>query len=455
MAILKEWERRKSAPLLPEHVSIRWHNNRMPVPDTANLTVGDFYAAHSTNGNAAIYLENVPSCWKSLSAKKKQVFMALELYVDTENSTKISGDDTSSTLRSIQNHPSRKRANSAESDHSLVKCTRTTEILPSQEFRMSNISGMAPVYTWSLVTLKKIVCISDPDQCTPEFESSGETVAGKLCDVPFSSGAMKHAYNMRGDDGQNYVLKHFYRLSEDTENHIPGRLPFSVDDHRAQIEAEAMRLEIGAWFLEAFLRHANALNVAIYDKLEFARAFLGEEIESPTPASCVKEITPDSPGLTWLVEFKRSSTVEHFTYTLSHRSTKRDLQSSTIYAFAHFIWGHGNKRLIIADIQGTPALVRGKDGMILFDPMMHTRDGASVVGDFGMHGMRSFPEAHICGDICRCLGLDKTAPLLLDNDSEEPATPDVPDSEDDPIDQQITSTLSPAAQQLDPGSRLL
>ncbi|KAF8183485.1 hypothetical protein K438DRAFT_1766774 [Mycena galopus ATCC 62051] len=83
--ISKEWERCKSAPLLPEHVSIRWHNNRMPVPDTANLTVGDFYAAHSTNGNAAIYLEDVPSCWKSLSAKKKQVFMALELYVDTES----------------------------------------------------------------------------------------------------------------------------------------------------------------------------------------------------------------------------------------------------------------------------------------------------------------------------------------------------------------------------------
>ncbi|KAF8179573.1 hypothetical protein K438DRAFT_1768933 [Mycena galopus ATCC 62051] len=155
-------------------------------------------------------------------------------------------------------------------------------------------------------------------------------------DVPFSSGAMKHAY-MWGDDGQNYVLKRFYCLSEDTENHIPGRLPFSIDDHRAQIEAEAMCLAIG---------------------LEFTRAFLGEEIESPTPTSWVKEITPGSPGLAWLVEFKRSLIVEHFT-----------LRSSTIYTFAHFVWGHGNKRLIIADIQGTTALVRG---MILFDPMMHT-----------------------------------------------------------------------------------
>ncbi|KAF8175900.1 hypothetical protein K438DRAFT_1770810 [Mycena galopus ATCC 62051] len=75
---------------------------------------------------------------------------------------------------------------------------------------------------------------------------------------------------------------------------------------------------------------------------------------------------------------------------------------------------------------------------------------ASGVGDFGIEGiesgMRSFLEAHACGDICRHLGLDKTALLFMDNDSEEPATPDVPDSEDDPIDQQIASTLSPAAQ---------
>ncbi|KAF8215090.1 hypothetical protein K438DRAFT_1800707 [Mycena galopus ATCC 62051] len=63
-----------------------------------------------------------------------------------------------------------------------------------------------------------------------------------------------------------------------------------------------------------------------------------------------------------------------------------------------------------------------------------------------MSGMRSFLEAHACGDICRHLGLDKTALLFMDNDSKEPATPDVPDSEDDPIDQQIASTLSPAAQ---------
>jgi hypothetical protein len=86
--------------------------------------------------------------------------------------------------------------------------------------------------------------------------------------------------------------------------------------------------------------------------LAFADAFLAEEIQCATPASGVKEIGPDSPGLTWLVEPKRSSFVEHFTYTLSHKLHKKDLRSATIHAFAHFAWGHSNRSLVFADLQG-------------------------------------------------------------------------------------------------------
>ncbi|KAF7348170.1 hypothetical protein MSAN_01769900 [Mycena sanguinolenta] len=145
---------------------------------------------------------------------------------------------------------------------------------------------------------------------------------------------------------------------------------------------------MGAWFLGAFLRHANALNVAIYDRLEFVRAFLGEQIESPTPASCVKEITPGSPGLTWLVEFKRSSTVECFMYTLTQINKAGSAKQHYLH-LCSFVWGHSNKR----------------------DSCASPRQGT----DQEMQGILSF---------------------LSDNDSEEPATPDVPGCEDDPIDQQ-------------------
>ncbi|KAJ7842564.1 hypothetical protein B0H14DRAFT_2359538, partial [Mycena olivaceomarginata] len=46
-----------------------------------------------------------------------------------------------------------------------------------------------------------------------------------------------------------------------------------------------------------------------------------------------------------------------------------------IHTFAHVVWGHSNQTVVFADLQGTPALVRYKDGMVLFDPMTHTKNG--------------------------------------------------------------------------------
>ncbi|KAF8214473.1 hypothetical protein K438DRAFT_1749587 [Mycena galopus ATCC 62051] len=52
--------------------NIRWAGNRMPVPNTSNLTIGEFYAVHSSNENGAIYVETVPAGWKQLSAATKR-----------------------------------------------------------------------------------------------------------------------------------------------------------------------------------------------------------------------------------------------------------------------------------------------------------------------------------------------------------------------------------------------
>ncbi|KAK7007244.1 hypothetical protein R3P38DRAFT_2432505, partial [Favolaschia claudopus] len=54
----------------------------------------------------------------------------------------------------------------------------------------------------------------------------------------------------------------------------------------------------------------------------------------------------------------------------------------------------------------TPALVRRKDGFVLFDPMTHTVGGNSGIGDFGLEGINSFIQDHSCGDVCNRLALD-------------------------------------------------
>ncbi|KAK7015342.1 kinase-like domain-containing protein [Favolaschia claudopus] len=251
------------------------------------------------------------------------------------------------------------------------------------EFRPSALSGPVAVVSRTRITLKRIDCIVDPRTGDMQFESSEIILRGRLRNDPLSSGAMKNVYDFLSDNGQSYVVKRFYRLTEDSENTAPNTLPFTVDEHLVQIQAEAMRIGLGQWFMNAFFQHARDRNVTAIDfNIAFTDAFLAEEIESPSPASGIPQITAESPGITWLVEPKRSTSVEHFSYTLVHKSRKKDLRSSTIYAFAHFVWGHSNQTMIFADLQGTPALVGRKDGLVLFDPMTHTVAGNSGIGDF-------------------------------------------------------------------------
>ncbi|KAJ7738812.1 kinase-like domain-containing protein [Mycena metata] len=302
----------------------------------------------------------------------------------------------------------------------LIKPSRSgAGRLGSQFGGISGLSGPVHVHNRTRVALKRINCIIDLVTGIPELETSGHIINGKLRDLPLSHGAMKNVYDLQCDNGPSYALKRFYRLNEDSENSTPNGLPFTVGEHLVQIQAEVSRLVLAGWFLKAFFKHASEENIAIDSGLAFAEAFLLEEINSPSPASAVTEIGPGGSGLTWLAEQKRSTIVEHFTYTLSHKLHKKDLRSATVHAFAHFVWGHSNQTLIFADLQGTPALVNYKDGMILFDPMTHTKDRASGVGDFGIEGIQSFFHDHVCADVCLRLRLDKTVPLIFDDAIED------------------------------------
>ncbi|KAJ7853224.1 kinase-like domain-containing protein, partial [Mycena leptocephala] len=109
---------------------------------------------------------------------------------------------------------------------------------------------------------------------------------------------------------------------------------------------------------------------------------------------------------TWLVEGKRVSAVISFTSTLDHKARgAEDSQSDTGHTFAHFAFQYSEGSLVFADLQGTPGPVRGNNGLILFDPMTHTLDGGSGLGDFGMEGIESFVNGHECNRLCEQLHL--------------------------------------------------
>ncbi|KAJ7856017.1 hypothetical protein B0H13DRAFT_1473929, partial [Mycena leptocephala] len=44
---------------------------------------------------------------------------------------------------------------------------------------------------------------------------------------------------------------------------------------------------------------------------------------------------------------------------------------------------------------------------------------ASGIGDFGIEGIESFLRDHTCRDVCLRLRLDKTAPLVLNEEETE------------------------------------
>ncbi|KAF8185577.1 hypothetical protein K438DRAFT_1765801 [Mycena galopus ATCC 62051] len=66
-----EWTRSHSALLLPEEVTFRWNGGILLEPNTANMTLGQFYAFYSTPSRAPIYLTMVPTQWKTMAKQGK------------------------------------------------------------------------------------------------------------------------------------------------------------------------------------------------------------------------------------------------------------------------------------------------------------------------------------------------------------------------------------------------
>ncbi|KAJ7767046.1 kinase-like domain-containing protein [Mycena maculata] len=233
-------------------------------------------------------------------------------------------------------------------------------------------------------------------------------------------------------DGEQLVAKRFFQLNDEAD-------PVSISENLNEVQSELLRLAWGRWFLNAFYQFCKQRKeVNVDEALSFAEAFLAEEVDNPSTASGVEKITGEGTGLTWLVERKRPTTVTKFSGTLVHTSARRDLRSMTVCAFAHFVFGFSNKTMVFADLQGTPAPVRGVDGLILFDVMTHTVEGNSGVGDFGKRGIRTFMHDHQCNVICTELGLSIHYPLqsggrVHQNQGSDVGEGDEEDSEEDQL----------------------
>ncbi|KAJ6598517.1 hypothetical protein B0H10DRAFT_1959433 [Mycena sp. CBHHK59/15] len=314
-----EWMKNNVVPLEDEDLSFLWAGDHLLKRDTSTMTLGEFYTYYSSPTNAPIYLQNyIPTIWKHVLQQAKI--------------------------------------------HLLSAWKWCSEIQKQSE-----------------ITFKKITCITTVATGQYMLMDSGDILRGHIFDKPFASGTMKHAYDLHLSNGDQLTdsNKDIVDLDADSEPQV------SVEDNRVQIEGEISRLAIGKWFLEAFYCFCKGhKEISVDQNITFTDAFLAIEVDRPSMASGVAIITEEAEGMTWLVERKRLTTVIKFNGTLVHSSHRKDLRSATISALAHFVFGYSKGSLVFAELQGTLCQVRGKDGLVLFDLMTHTKQEDSGVGDF-------------------------------------------------------------------------
>ncbi|KAJ7021266.1 hypothetical protein C8F04DRAFT_1241479 [Mycena alexandri] len=163
-----EWTKQNLVALRNDVISFRWLVDRLLEPGTSTMTLGEFYAYHSTPTNAPIYLHEVPKKWKHfLKHAKSSPFICLELYIDYEawKLHKESIENMGSLMSSSVSERSRKRGRADSSrdlgaeKQKLPRSSTPAESLAS-EFNPSKRTGRAVVQKQSEITYRKITCIT-------------------------------------------------------------------------------------------------------------------------------------------------------------------------------------------------------------------------------------------------------------------------------------------------------
>ncbi|EJD38028.1 kinase-like protein, partial [Auricularia subglabra TFB-10046 SS5] len=208
-----------------------------------------------------------------------------------------------------------------------------------------------------------------------------------------------------------YVAKRFVNVGKEG--------PVSLDDNREAVEDEVKNVVVGRWLRNKFCDTANHKGVNICS---------GESNYSIThvvtppgdPTDDTADDAADKPlafGTVWLVEPLRPSQVTKFSGTMVFPKPKTPLEC-TLHAFVHYVFQISGSSLVYADLQGTPGIVKDRDGTLLFDPMVHTPKGCNSVGDHGNEGIETWKKQHICESMCLGLELPSVQPATAQNEAE-------------------------------------
>ncbi|KAJ7053015.1 kinase-like domain-containing protein, partial [Mycena amicta] len=201
------------------------------------------------------------------------------------------------------------------------------------------------------------------------------------------------------------VLKRFYNVGK-------GKDCVTLAENHEELQKEAQRLTQVGWFLHKFLERADATAVAIEDDLCVTECKLMCEIPKadsapsvPSGYSAADLAEADCP-MVWLMEPFRPGNTQKSSGTNQHPTHRENKLGNTLNAFAHFVYLHSYKTIVLADIQSTRARVGNKVAQVLFDLTTHTKNGNTGAGDHGLVGINTFIAQHECTPRCDALGLE-------------------------------------------------
>nr|VWO98094.1 Lysyl endopeptidase (EC (Protease IV) (PvdS-regulated endoprotease) [Ganoderma boninense] len=410
------WTEFYSAALLEEETSLRAPNNFVFPADCLIMTVAQWYQVYNRPEYRDTYIVLPKQTQRKGKANTKTYAFSVELYIHVGQYTTRTGDPE---LSGTGKAGSKRKTSAVDVSDARVgsqsskRSRETSSPQPPRQTLRSLFVADGDLLTQTPPTVpvveiqfKKTTCLISEGSGSPTLLEESASMSGFLESKAFDlnageRGSMKDIFGFRFSN-QSYIAKKLVNVGSGRSDDIPLSKAVSI------LTADLIRVKHMAYFAEKFkaLAYDHGVDVAEFDVSD---AFL---IKSYKPSSLTVPPTEDADrepregsadvepteeiSAVYLVEPVRLTTaVVKFTGTLGS-TNRNDLRSLTVTAFAHYVAEQTACRYVFADIQGSNnANANGKLSITLFDPMTHTAEGTSGVGDHGMKGLQDFVTNHL------------------------------------------------------------
>ncbi|KAF6752681.1 kinase-like domain-containing protein [Ephemerocybe angulata] len=397
----RQWSKKYGMDLTNTEVELRLSGNQIFSSGTETGKLGEIFTKYTTGPLAIAYGQTTKPIGSASgkhagsAAPQHQSSLQLELYVD-----QIAASSYPQTRKRAGTESTLEEAAARHKRPTFGKhhCYLSSFIPSRPSSSLTSASGVERNVSHSIVITKAAsTCSEDTGEVDVSWPENGDQVTAIIHSTLFAKGRTKFVYRMTiGEEAQLYVAKRFFNIGG-----LTGSIVTAAENEN-YLESDFIRLKVLSWFLKQFLRKASSLGIEHYHDISVTNAVLVREVGTPSGVSALPP--GDVDGAVWLVEPKRPRAIIKFCGTVAH-PVRSDKIALTVQALLHFIFEQSKGEQVYADIQGSKVVSNGREKLVLFDPMSHSPESESGLGDHGSFGISAFIAQHRCDYICKSLGM--------------------------------------------------